>query len=48
MKDQHIKFLLARIEALEKELEKKTNRLNEAKNLLAELAKDMKVEYEKL
>ena len=43
-----INFLEARIFALERELEKKTNRLNEANNLLTELAKDMEVEFEKL
>lgn len=43
-----IDFLKARVEALERELEKKTNRLNEANNLLAELAKKMEVDYEQV
>lgn len=46
--NETIDFLKARVEALERELEKKTNRLNEANNLLAELAKELEVEFEKL
>lgn len=48
MSEEKIKYLEARVEALEIELEKKTNRLNKANNLLAELAKDMEVEYEQV
>ena len=48
MSEEKIKYLEARVEALEIELKNKTNRLKEANNLLAELAKELEVEYEKL
>lgn len=48
MSEEKIKYLEARVEALEIELKNKTNQLNEANNLLAELVKYMEVEYEKL
>lgn len=48
MSEEKIKYLEARVEALEIELKNKTNQLKEANNLLAEIAKEMEVEYEKL
>lgn len=48
MSEEKIKYLEARVEALEIELKNKTNQLTEAQNLLAELVKYMEVEYEKL
>ena len=46
--NERLKFLEARIEALEKELEIKTRYLKEAHDFMEKLAKEMEVEFEKL
>lgn len=48
MSGETIKFLKARVEALEKELENRTNLLKEACELLEKLAKEMEVEFEQV
>lgn len=46
--NEKLKFLEARIEALETELDKKTKQLKEAHEFMEKLAKEMEVEFEKL
>ena len=45
---EKMKFLEARIEALEVELDKKTKQLKEAHDFMEKIAKEMEVEFEKL
>jgi len=48
MSEEKIKYLEARVEALEIELKNKTKQLKDSHEFMDKLAKEMEVEFEKL